>query len=286
MTIQTLGVVGAGTIGSTLAQSAAQKGLTVILVDIADEQLTRSRRKIEQESRLQRLFRKENIPANFIEKITFTTDYAALSSADYVVENATEKWEVKHTIYPRLEQICADEVVFAANTSAISITRLGSIMTRPGRLIGAHFMNPVPLMPAVEVIRGVHTSDATFARTEELLTLLDKQTIPVNDYPGFITNRVLMLTINEAIFCLQDNVASVQNIDRIFKQCFGHKMGPLETADLIGLDTILNSLLVLHDSYNDSKYRPAPLLKQYVHAGWLGRKSGRGFYDYQVVPDV
>jgi 3-hydroxybutyryl-CoA dehydrogenase len=171
--------------------------------------------------------------------------------------------------------------VFAVNTSAISITRIASVTSRAPQVIGMHFMNPVPLKPMVEVIRGYHTSEQTIDTAKALVAAMDKECIVVNDSPGFVTNRVMMLTINEAIFMVQEQVSSVVEIDRLFKQCFGHKMGPLETADLIGLDTILLSIEVLYESFNDSKYRPCPLLKQMVDAGLYGRKSGRGFYTYQ-----
>jgi 3-hydroxybutyryl-CoA dehydrogenase len=187
---------------------------------------------------------------------------------------------VKAEIYPRLHAICPADCVFAANTSCISITKLGGFTKRPDRVCGMHFMNPVPMKPMVELIRAFHTSPETLAAGQRFLAEMGKEAVVVNDWPGFVSNRVLMLTINEAVFLLQDQVASAVDVDRIFKGCFGHKMGPLETADLIGLDTILYSIEVLHESYNDSKYRPCPLLKKMVDAGLHGRKSGRGFYDY------
>ncbi len=210
-------------------------------------------------------------------------DYAQLAAADFVVENVVEKWPIKHDVYQLLDRHCRPECVFAANTSAISITKIGGATGRPDRVVGMHFMNPVPLKPMVEVIRGFHTSEATLARAFEFLTLLDKEGIVVNDMPGFVSNRVLMLTINEAIFLVQDQVAAYDDVDRIFKGCFGHKMGPLETGDLIGLDTILFSLEVLYESYNDDKFRPCPLLRKMVDAGLHGRKSGRGFYTYETA---
>jgi 3-hydroxybutyryl-CoA dehydrogenase len=215
-----------------------------------------------------------------MERITFTTDYAPFAECDFVVENATEKEAIKKTIYPVIDEVCPAHAVFAANTSCISITRIGSWTGRPDRVLGMHFMNPVPLKPTVEVIRGFHTTQETIDTAQALLAAMGKEGIVVNDMPGFVSNRVLMLTINEAAWLIQDGVAPVEDVDRIFVTCFGHKMGPLATGDLIGLDTILYSIEVLYESYADSKYRPCPLLKKMVDAGLHGRKSGRGFYDY------
>jgi 3-hydroxybutyryl-CoA dehydrogenase len=214
-------------------------------------------------------------------RISVTTDYERLNDVPIVIENVTEKWDIKKTVYQRLDSICRDDCLFAVNTSALSITRVASVTSRAPQVIGMHFMNPVPLKPMVEVIRGYHTSEQTIDTAKALVTAMDKECIVVNDSPGFVTNRVMMLTINEAIFMVQEQVSSVAEVDRLFKQCFGHKMGPLETADLIGLDTVLLSIEVLYESFNDSKYRPCPLLKQMVDAGLSGRKSGRGFYTYQ-----
>ncbi len=279
-----VGVIGAGVMGTGVAHSLAQTGHRVMLVDISQQILERARNEITRNIRLMSFFNKDEARAHdatILNNITFTTDYQQLADVDFLIENATEKWEIKKEIYTRIDSICPPECIFAVNTSAISITRIGSVTRRPAQVIGMHFMNPVPLKPMVEVIRGYHTSEETIATAKGLLADMGKQAIVVNDSPGFVTNRVMMLTINEAIFMLQDQVASVEEIDRLFKLCFGHKMGPLETADLIGLDTILLSIEVLYDSFNDSKYRPAPLLKKLVDAGLLGRKSGRGFYTYQ-----
>lgn len=188
--------------------------------------------------------------------------------------------EYKKDVYEKIDAICPKESVFAANTSAIPITRIASITKRNPQVIGLHFMNPVPMKPIVEAIRGYHTSEETVKTAKKLLAQMNKKCILVNDSPGFVSNRVLMLTINEAIFVLQEKIASVSEVDRIFKSCFGHKMGPLETADLIGLDTILFSIEVLYESFNDSKYRPCPLLRKMVDAGLYGCKSGQGFYTY------
>jgi 3-hydroxybutyryl-CoA dehydrogenase len=283
---QHVGVVGAGTIGVGVAQSLAQAGHQVSLVDVAESALRRAEDDIRRSLRMFRLLGGStpggaaSQPAEVLARITFTTEYSALATADYVIENVTEKWPVKQEVHAHLDRLCPPRCVFAANTSCISITRIASATNRADRVVGVHFMNPVPHKPVAEVIRGYHTSDDTIRRTDELLASIGKEGIVVNDVPGFVSNRVLMLTINEAIYVLQDQVASARDVDRIFRTCFGHKMGPLETADLIGLDTILFSIEGLHESFNDSKYRPCPLLKKMVDAGLLGCKTGEGFYAY------
>ena len=288
MTIKTVGVVGAGVMGRGVAQNLAQTDHDVILVDIADEVLDAARGEIKNNIRLQGLFNKSAAGAkpsgNALERIVFTTDYQLLKDADFVVENAVEKWEIKKDIYPQLDAICPEHCVFAANTSAIPITRIASTTQRADKVVGMHFMNPVPMKKSVEVIRGYHSSDESMDTAMRFLAQMDKEGIVVNDAPGFVSNRVLMLTINEAVFLLQDQVASAEDVDKIFKNCFGHKMGPLETADLIGLDTILYSIEVLYESFSDSKYRPCPLLVKMVDAGLHGRKNGRGFYTYKTTP--
>ncbi len=278
-----VGVIGAGVMGSGVAQSLAQKGKRVILVDLDKEILSRAREGIKTALRFQGFMKKEAAadPEKVLEAITFTTDYGMLREAWFVVENVVEKWPVKKVVFELIDSICPRQCVFASDTSCIPITRIGGATKRPDRVIGIHFMNPVPLKDTVEVIRGFHTSEETVAATKEFLAGMGKECIVVNDSPGFVSNRVLMLTINEAIFVLQEQVATAREVDQIFKSCFGHKMGPLETADLIGLDTILYSIEVLHESFGDSKYRPSPLLSKMVDAGLLGRKSGKGFYSYQ-----
>ena len=278
-----VGVIGAGVMGVGVAQNLAQSNHRVVLVDITDEILERARGEIVKNVRFEGFFskhEKQTDPAAVIERIRFVSDYRELSEADFVIENVPERWQIKRPVYEQIDALCPRHCVFAANTSCIPITRIASATQRASQVIGIHFMNPVPLKATVEVIRGYHTSEETIDTTKALLASMGKTAIVVNDGPGFVTNRVLMLTINEAIFVVQDQVAPAEDVDAIFKTCFGHKMGPLETADLIGLDTILYSIEVLYEAFNDSKYRPCPLLKKMVDAGLYGRKSGRGFYEY------
>ncbi|HEU5228021.1 MAG TPA: 3-hydroxyacyl-CoA dehydrogenase NAD-binding domain-containing protein [Ktedonobacteraceae bacterium] len=283
MNIRTVGVVGAGVMGIGVAQSLAQAGHNVILVDISDNILEHARAEITKNIRLQRMWNKkpdqESIET-IIQRITFTQNYNLFTDVDFVIENATEKWEIKRKIHEQIDAICPEDVIFAVNTSAISITRVGSVTKRPERIIGTHFMNPVPMKNTVEVIRGYHTSEETIDTTKELLASMGKEGIVVNDMPGFVSNRISHLFMNEAAFVVQDQVATAEEVDEIFTRCYGHAMGPLQTADLIGLDTVLDTLHVLYESYNDSKYRPCPLLKKMVDAGLYGRKSGQGFYSY------
>lgn len=283
MEIQRVGVVGAGVMGIGVAQNLSQTGHQVILVDISENILNKAKQEIRNNIRFQGFFKRnrQETPDGIIEKMEFSTNYKILEDADFVVENVTEKWDIKREIYPLLDSICSPDCVFAANTSAIPITRIASVTKRADKVLGIHFMNPVPMKPMVEMIRGYHTSETTIETAKKMLSQMGKECILVNDSPGFVSNRVLMLTINEAIFLLQDQVATAEDVDKIFKGCFGHKMGPLETADLIGLDTILFSIEVLYENFNDSKYRPCTLLKKMVDAGLHGRKSGKGFYVYQ-----
>jgi 3-hydroxybutyryl-CoA dehydrogenase len=280
--LQTVGVIGAGVMGIGLAQALAQSGLRVLLVDVSDSLLDSAMDKIGRNVRMQRLFQKTftGDPKEIMGRIGPSLDYQTLRQADFVIENVTEKLEVKAQVYSQLDSVCPPYCVFAANTSAIPITRIGSMTRRPQQVLGIHFMNPVPLKNTVELIPGFHTSDIAVETAKKLLAMMGKQAVLVKDSPGFVSNRVLMLTVNEAIFLLHENVASADAVDMIFKNCFGHKMGPLETADLIGLDTILFSIEVLYQEFNDSKFRPCPLLRQMVNAGLYGRKSGRGFYTY------
>jgi 3-hydroxybutyryl-CoA dehydrogenase len=279
----TIGVVGAGVMGRGLAQDLAHHGYKVLLIDVDERTLAEAKKEIRQSLRAQFMMQKPGGPADtqaVLDRILTSTHLHVLQDADFVIENVTEKWDVKQDIYRIIDQCCPKHTVFAANTSAISITRIASLTTRADKVLGMHFMNPVPMKKMVEVIRGFHTSDDTLATARQLLTGLGKDCVVVNDSPGFVSNRVLMLTVNEAAFLLHDRVSTAEDVDRIFRECFGHKMGPLETADLIGLDTILYSIEVLYESFNDDKYRPCPLLKKMVAAGLHGRKNGRGFYAY------
>lgn len=283
MNIRVVGVVGAGVMGVGVAQNLAQTGHHVLLLDNSQAALDHARQEIRNNLRLHQMMNRaaagESLDVT-LGRISFLTSYEPFRDADFVIENVTENWPIKQTVHQTLDAICPARTVFAANTSAISITRIGSATRRPAQVLGMHFMNPVPMKPTVEVIRGYHTSPETIATAQGLLAAMGKEGIVVNDMPGFVSNRVLMLTVNEAVFLVQDQVAAAEEVDAIFRSCFGHKMGPLETADLIGLDTILYSIEVLYESYNDSKYRPCPLLKKMVDAGLHGRKSGRGFYTY------
>ncbi len=283
MSVRTVGVVGAGTIGRGVAQSFAEAGIEVVLVDVSHSQLDSAVAQIRRDLLVNEMLGVSTLKdgADTVrERIRCDTGLAALADVDFVVENVTENWSVKREVYEEIDALCRPGVIFGVNTSAVPITRVGSVTRRPSEVIGLHFMNPVPLMDTVEVVRGHFTSNDTLSTALGLLRELGKEGIVVGDAPGFVTNRVLMPTINEAIFCVQDQVASAADVDRMFKGCFGHKMGPLETADLIGLDTILNSITVLYESFRDTKYRPAPLLLRMVDAGLLGRKTGRGFYVY------
>ena len=281
--LRIIGVVGAGVVGVGLAQSLAENGLRTLLIDTSDFILESALGQIRNGLRLARLLQKNlsRSPEEILGHIQVSADYAVLGEADFVIENVPERVGLKTEVYRRLDAICAPHCVFAANTSAIPITRIAAMTSRPAQVVGMHFMNPVPLKTAVEVIRGYHTSDETMATANQLLVLMGKKAILVGDSPGFVSNRVLMLTINEAIFLLQEKVATPEVVDEIFKNCFEHKMGPLETADLIGLDTILLSIEVLYDEFKDSKFRPCPLLRQMVDAGLRGRKNGRGFFVYE-----
>lgn len=278
-----IGVIGAGVIGTGVAQNFAEYGYPVVLVDISQEILDNSHAEMLKNLRFQVLFKKKDKledASQIINRITFTTDYQLLSDADCVVENVNEDINIKKMVYSNIDKICKPECIFLVNTSCISITKIAALTKRPNNIMGAHFMNPVPLKTFVECIRGYNTSDGTIQATKELLTSLGKDCVVVNDYPGFVSNRISHLFMNEAAFVVQDQVAEPQAVDEIFKRCFSHKMGPLETADLIGIDTVVNSLDVLYESYQDPKFRCCPLLRKMVDAGLLGRKTGKGFYNY------
>jgi 3-hydroxybutyryl-CoA dehydrogenase len=284
MTLQRIGVVGAGNIGIGVVTDLLLHGMSAVVVDLSREQLEQAQATILNNVRCVPLFSK-SLPRvakeSAMERMQLTTDLRQLAECDFVVENVTEDWAIKKALYQQLDSIVPAGVRFGVNTSCISITQVGSVTKRAADVIGVHFMNPVHLMATVEVIRGFHTSDETIRALQALLTVLQKEAIVVEDLPGFVSNRISHLFMNEAAFVLQDRVATAENVDRIFKKCFGHRMGPLETADLIGLDTVMRSLDVLYESFHDPKYRCCPLLRTLVHAGHLGRKTGRGFHVYR-----
>ncbi len=285
MSIQLLGVVGAGQMGNGIAQVAATAGLNVICTDVSQAALDKGRATIE--GSLGRLVKKDKMSAeearNILGRIQFHTDIGALGAVELAVEAASENVELKYRIFESLSRTVAAGGILASNTSSISITAIAARTDRPERVIGMHFMNPVPLMQLVELIRGLATSDQTFDTTQALAQRMGKTTVVGRDMPGFIVNRVLMPYINEAVFALYEGIGSVADIDTAMKLGTNVPMGPLTLADFIGLDTCLAILEVLHDGLGDTKYRPCPLLRKYVEAGWLGRKSGRGFYDYRQV---
>jgi 3-hydroxybutyryl-CoA dehydrogenase len=277
-----IGVVGAGVMGIGVAQNLAQCGHEVVLVDKDEEILTAARAAIIRNCRMSRLMGGPALDADAImARITTAVGVAAVAKAEAVIENVTENWEIKRAVHAELDEVLAPDAVVIVNTSAIPITKVASVGSHPERVVGVHFMNPVPAKPVVELIPGFHTSPQTVERTRELLHGIGKKAVDVKDSSGFVSNRVLMLTVNEAAYLVHEGVATAESVDEVFRGCFGHPMGPLETADLIGVDTILYSVEVLYEHYADSKYRPCPLLKQMTDAGLHGRKTGRGFYTYE-----
>ena len=283
MSIQRVGVVGAGQMGAGIAQVCAAAGLAVVLVDLNREALDRGMASIA--NSLQRMVAKQKLSevdsTAAQQRIHCATEMAELAEVDIAIEAATEDEGLKHKIFQQLDQHCRDGAILASNTSSISITRLAASTRRPGQVIGMHFMNPVPMMQLVEVIRALQTEDAVFDQVHDLTEMLGKIPVDAKDAPGFVANRILLPMINEAVFCLHEGLASAEEIDTVMKLGMSHPMGPLALADLIGLDTCLSIMEVLYEGFSDSKYRPCPLLKQMVDAGYLGRKSGRGFFIYQ-----
>ncbi len=283
MKIKTFGVIGAGQMGNGIAQVAAISGLNVIMNDISDEFVQRGLDNITK--LLTRGVDKGKISADekdaILGRIQSSTNIKDMQAADFVVEAATENEAIKFQIFKDLDEICQPHVILSTNTSSIPIGRIAAQTRRPDKLIGMHFMNPVPVMKLVEVIRALTTSDETFDATWELAQKFGKTPAEASDYPGFIANRILLPMINEAVYCLYHGVGKREDIDTVMKLGMNHPMGPLALADLIGLDTCLAILETIYNGFNDSKYRPCPLLRKYVEAGWLGRKTGRGFYEYK-----
>jgi 3-hydroxybutyryl-CoA dehydrogenase len=282
MEFKYVGVIGAGTMGNGIAHVFARSGYSVVLCDVEQRFLERGLATITKN--LEREVAKNKISiedkASALKRIEPVTERARLAECDFIVEAATEKFEIKMEIFRDLDRLARPEVILASNTSSISITKLAAITKRPEKVIGMHFFNPVPVMKLVEVIRGLATSQETFSETRDLALGLDKTPVEVNDAPGFVSNRVLMPLLNEAMYTVMEGVATAEAVDEVFKLGMAHPMGPLTLADFIGLDVCLDIMRVMQEGLGDPKYRPCPLLIKMVDAGWLGRKSGRGFYQY------
>jgi 3-hydroxybutyryl-CoA dehydrogenase len=282
MEIKTFGVIGAGQMGNGIAQVAAMSGINVIMNDIAQEFVEKGFNNIS--NLLAKNVEKGKISSDEKEtalgRIKLSTNLKDMSAADFVVEAASEREDIKYGIFKTLDDVCPLHAILSSNTSSIPIGRIAAKTKRPDKVIGMHFMNPVPVMKLVEIIRGIATSEETFRTTWDLSVKFGKTPAEANDYPGFIANRILMPMINEAVYCLYHGVGTADAIDTVMKLGMNHPMGPLALADLIGLDTCLAIMQTLYDGFCDSKYRPCPLLRKYVEAGWLGRKTGKGFYDY------
>ena len=280
MVVEKIQVVGAGLMGSGIAQVAAQAGLSVHLSDVDEEAIQKVIETIKKH--LARSVERERISQDEMDealgRIEWVMEYAP--DADLAIEAVVEAVEVKQEVFRALDEQLGDDAILATNTSSISITELGALSGRPEKFIGMHFFNPVPVMKLVEIVRGTETSDETYRTAHELTERLGKEPVEVQDFPGFVSNRLLMPMINEAIYCVMEGVAGPEEVDTVMKLGMGHQIGPLALADLIGLDTCLHVMEVVHEGFGDSKYRPCPLLKRYVAAGRLGRKSGRGFYEY------
>lgn len=282
MNVQTIMVIGAGQMGSGIAQVAAQAGFRVYLNDVRQEFVDRGMATITKN--LTRNVEKgklsEEEKHSILSRLVPSTDLADAKDADFTIEAVTENMAVKAEIFKKLDEVCPPHTVLASNTSSLPITEIAAVTKRPEKVIGMHFMNPVPVMKLVEIIRGLQTADEVYQLTEDLSKQMGKVPVSVNDFPGFVSNRVLMPMINEAIYCVYEGVATPEAIDEVMRLGMNHPMGPLTLADFIGLDTCLYIMEVLYEGFGDSKYRPCPLLRKYVKAGWLGKKSGRGFYVY------
>ncbi len=280
--MKTIGVVGSGTMGNGIAHVAARSGLKVILHDLdqrsLDQALSTIAKNMDREVSKNKI--SDDVKVGALARIVATTKNSALSEADFIIEAVFEDLEIKSKVFKALDEIARPGVILASNTSSISITKIASRTKRPDKVIGMHFMNPVPVMTLVEVVRGLATSDETYGQTKRLAESFGKTPVEVNDYPGFVSNRVLMPMINEAIFCVMEGVGTAESIDSVMKLGMNHPIGPLALADLIGLDVCLDIMEILHTGLGDSKYRPCPLLRKMVDAGRLGRKSGQGFYGY------
>lgn len=275
-----IGVIGAGVMGKGIAQRFAQNNYQVILYDCNETVLDNAKKEIEKNLKCLNMFNKKYDVTQVMENIILVNNYEVFSEADYIIENVTEKIEIKKEVYNALDKVCNEHCIYMANTSCIPITAIGAFTDRPQQVIGVHFMNPVPMKHFAEMIKGWKTNEETITKTKELLLSVGIDSELVNDSPGFVSNRLSHIFMNEAAFLVYEGVASAQQIDTIFKKAFGHKMGPLETADLIGIDTVRDSLKVLYDAYQDTKFRACPLLNRMVEVGEVGRKVGKGFYNY------
>jgi 3-hydroxybutyryl-CoA dehydrogenase len=283
MKFSKVGVIGAGNIGTGVVTDLVMHDIHAVVVDVSAEALEKAQAAVLKNVRYAPLLSK-TLPRvskqDAVSRMTLTQRLQDAADCDFIIENVTENWDIKKQVYSSLDEIARPDVCFGANTSCLSITRIAGITKRPDKVVGMHLMNPVHLKPTVEVIKAFHTADSSLEAVNALFAQLNKESIVVDDLPGFVSNRISHLFMNEAAWVLQDNVATPDKIDAIFKKCFGHKMGPLETADLIGLDTVVHSLDVLYESYQDPKFRVCPLLRKMVHAGQLGRKAGKGFFVY------